>query len=85
MSDGVLKKQRHTPRNVSGRFDTHQSVTGLADVETRLHMTALLGMNSMDTVYEQLSLIVGLRHRQRFVHNLPVSATVPYAPTKLRI
>ena len=49
------------------------------------YMTALLGLNSMDTVYEQLSLFVGLRHRQRFVHNLPVSATAPYAPTKLRI
>ena len=99
MPDSVHKKQRHTQRHVSGRvhsvvywqakltntnnFDTHQSVTGLAGVGTRL--TALLGLNSMDNVYEQLSLIVGLRHWQRFVHNLPESATVPYAPTKLRI
>ena len=54
MSHGVRKKQRHTPRHVSGRlssfccqakllepaqnnFDTHQSVTGLAGVGTRLY------------------------------------------------
>ena len=54
-SDGVHKKQRHTPGHVSGRlssfcclltrqtnlhknnFDTHQSVTGLARVGTRLY------------------------------------------------
>ena len=112
MSDGVHKKQRHTPRHVSGRLSSfcclltsqtnlhkqfwyHQSVTGLAGVGTRLYgkqshnihqywvtvITALLGLNSMDTVYEQLSLIIGLRHRQLFVHNIPVSATAPFDPT----
>ena len=34
-------------------------MTGLAGVGA---ITALLGLNSMDTVYEQLSLIVGLHH-----------------------
>ena len=53
-SDSVHKKQRHTPRHVSGglssfcclltsqtnlhkKIDTHQSVTGLAGVGTRLN------------------------------------------------
>ena len=47
-------------------------------------MTVLLGLNSMATLRTILS-IVGLRHRQRFVHNLPVSVAVTYAPKKLRI
>ena len=46
------------------------------------YMTALFGTACSGWTlwprYEQRSLIVGLRHRQLFVHNLPVSATVPY-------
>ena len=46
-------------------------------------MTALFGTAfsgwTLWLRYEQRSLIVGLRHRQLFVHNLPVSATVPYS------
>ena len=49
-------------------------------------MTALFGTGCSGWTlwlrYEQRSLIVGLRHRQLFVHNLPVSATVPYAPNE---
>ena len=60
----------------------HQSVTGLAGVGRLYDSPAqaeLLGYATYNAAY------VGLRHRHRFVHNLPVSATVPYAPTKLRI
>ena len=60
----------------TNNIDTHQSVRGLAGVGTRLYDSltptwvngspARAELNSMDTVYEQLSLIVVLRHRQRF-------------------
>ena len=59
-------------------------MTGLAAVGTRLYdspaRAELYGYAANNVAY-----CAGLRHRQRFVHILPVSATVPYAPTKLRI
>ena len=101
MSDGVHKKQRHTPRHVSGRLSSFccllTSQTNLhkqfwyppiSDRPSRCRDSTIWQPCSGWTLwlrYEQRSLIVGLCHRQRFVHNLPVSATVPYTPMKLRI
>ena len=94
-SDGVHKKQRHTPRHVSGRlssfcFYCQAKLTctkqfwyaPISDRPSRCRDSTIWQHCSGWTLwlrYEQRSLIVGLRHRQLFVHNLPVSAT------KLRI
>ena len=83
--DGVLKKRRHTPRHVSGRFFYWQAkltctkqfwYAPISDRPSRCldYMTALFGTACSGWTlwlrYEQRSLIVGLRHRQLFVHNL---------------
>ena len=96
-SDGVHKKQRHAPRHVSGRLS---SFCCLLTSQTYLQQTILIRTRPSrcrdSTIWQPcsgwtlatlrtLKPIVGLRHRQRFVHNLPVSATVPFAPTKFRI
>ena len=95
------QEKRHTPRHIWGqlisfcclltsqtnlhkKIDTHQSVTHLVGSGIRLYdNSARAELDGYAT--NNIGYIVGLRHRQRFMHNLPVSATVSYAPTKLRI
>ena len=57
-------------------------MTDLAGVGTRLYDSTV---RAELYGYAANNVALGLRHRQPFVHNLRVSATVPYAPTKLRI